>query len=160
MARSKQADPIPEDFGSLAAAADFWDTHDLADYVDQTREVDADVDIQRRADPLRVRVRPCRTGPKCPAGASVTRVRPASVCKRRWSSLAQPVPRVALDQVGDALEEAGEEVRVVADQEAQERHEPGEAQILLRARGVERLFEEDQNAGQEDQEDEEAPDDR
>jgi hypothetical protein len=49
MARSKQADPIPEDFGSLAAAADFWDTHDLADYVDQSREVDAEVDIQRRA---------------------------------------------------------------------------------------------------------------
>lgn len=49
MARTKQVDPIPEDFGSLAAAADFWDTHDLADYVDQTREVDAEVDIQRRA---------------------------------------------------------------------------------------------------------------
>lgn len=48
MARSKRPDPIPDEFGSLAAAADFWDTHDLADYVDQTREIDAEVDIQRR----------------------------------------------------------------------------------------------------------------
>ena len=48
MAGSKRRDPIPEEFGSLAAAADFWDTHDLADYVDQTQEIDAEVDIQRQ----------------------------------------------------------------------------------------------------------------
>jgi len=48
MARSKSRDPIPPGFASLAEAAEFWDTHDLADYADQTQEVDVDVKIDRR----------------------------------------------------------------------------------------------------------------
>ena len=32
----------------MEAAAEFWETHDLADYWDQTHEVDFDVDLQRR----------------------------------------------------------------------------------------------------------------
>ncbi|MCI0693743.1 BrnA antitoxin family protein [candidate division KSB1 bacterium] len=45
---SKKRDPIPEHFKSIEEAADFWDSHDLADYWDLTREVHFDVDIQRR----------------------------------------------------------------------------------------------------------------
>jgi CopG antitoxin of type II toxin-antitoxin system len=47
MAGSKR-DPIPEHFASIAEAADFWDTHDLADYADLTEEVAATIDLQRR----------------------------------------------------------------------------------------------------------------
>jgi len=48
MAGSKQRDPIPEDFASVQEAAEFWDTHDLADYEDRMQEVDFEVDLQRR----------------------------------------------------------------------------------------------------------------
>ncbi|MEK6408932.1 MAG: CopG family antitoxin [Acidobacteriota bacterium] len=49
MARSKkERDPIPENFKSVEEAAEFWDSHDLADYWDLTREADFEVDIQRR----------------------------------------------------------------------------------------------------------------
>ena len=44
----KPLDPIPENFGSEEEAADFWDTHSLADYEDHLESVDVDVDIQRR----------------------------------------------------------------------------------------------------------------
>ena len=45
---SKQRDPIPQHFKSVAEAAEFWDSHDLADYWDLTQEVSVEVDIQRR----------------------------------------------------------------------------------------------------------------
>src|ERR1700712_4137301 len=48
MAKSKSRDPIPAGFATLAEAAEFWDTHDLGDYADQTQEVDVDVKIDRR----------------------------------------------------------------------------------------------------------------
>ena len=49
MARSrKKSDPIPEHFTSLEEAAEFWDSHDLGDYWDLTREAEFEVDIQRR----------------------------------------------------------------------------------------------------------------
>ena len=47
-AKSKLRDPIPEEFESIEAAADFWDTHDLSDYWDQTSEVHFEVDLDRR----------------------------------------------------------------------------------------------------------------
>jgi hypothetical protein len=40
-------DPIPESFDSLEDAAEFWDTHSIADYEDVTEEVQFDVDLQR-----------------------------------------------------------------------------------------------------------------
>ncbi len=49
--RKKQRDPIPERFTSMAEAAEFWDTHDLADYWDATTEVDFEVDLKRRLLP-------------------------------------------------------------------------------------------------------------
>jgi hypothetical protein len=45
---SKKREPIPQHFKSVAEAAEFWDTHDLADYWDATREVKLEVDLRRR----------------------------------------------------------------------------------------------------------------
>jgi hypothetical protein len=45
---NKTRDPIPEEFPSIEAAGEFWDTHDLADYADLTTEVELNVSIQRR----------------------------------------------------------------------------------------------------------------
>jgi hypothetical protein len=45
---SKKHDPIPQHFKSIEEAAEFWDSHDLADYWDVTSEAHFDVDIQRR----------------------------------------------------------------------------------------------------------------
>ncbi|MBM3134293.1 MAG: hypothetical protein FJZ89_03205 [Chloroflexi bacterium] len=44
----KKRDPIPKHFKSIEEAAEFWDSHDLADYWDLTQEVRFEVDIQRR----------------------------------------------------------------------------------------------------------------
>ena len=45
---SKPREPIPKYFKSVADASAFWDSHDLIDYLGQTREVKAEVDIRRR----------------------------------------------------------------------------------------------------------------
>ncbi|MSP37745.1 MAG: hypothetical protein EXR70_04570 [Deltaproteobacteria bacterium] len=45
---SNARDSIPKHFKNVATASAFWDSHDLTDYLDQTREVKADVDIRRR----------------------------------------------------------------------------------------------------------------
>ena len=49
MPKRKKRDPIPRHFKSIEEAAEFWDSHDLADYWDLTREVHFEVDIQRRS---------------------------------------------------------------------------------------------------------------
>jgi hypothetical protein len=43
----KKRDPLPESFASLSEAAEFWDTHDSADYEDIMEDVDFEVDIKR-----------------------------------------------------------------------------------------------------------------
>ena len=48
MVEKRERDAIPQHFQDVAEAAQFWDTHDLGDYWDQTREASFDVDIQRR----------------------------------------------------------------------------------------------------------------
>jgi len=45
---NKKREPIPPHFRSVAEAAEFWDSHDLTDYWDLTREASFEVDIQRR----------------------------------------------------------------------------------------------------------------
>ena len=45
--QKKKRDPVPESFDSLAEAAEFWDTHDSADYEDIMEDVDFEVDINR-----------------------------------------------------------------------------------------------------------------
>lgn len=48
LVRSKsKRDPIPENFESIEAAADFWDTHSIADYWDQTHPVNFKVNLKR-----------------------------------------------------------------------------------------------------------------
>lgn len=41
----KKADLLPEEFRTITEAAEFWDSHDLADYWEDTREVSADVKV-------------------------------------------------------------------------------------------------------------------
>jgi len=48
MANNKTRGPIPKHFKSVEEAAEFWDSHDLADYWDLTQEAHFEVDIQRR----------------------------------------------------------------------------------------------------------------
>ncbi len=38
--RKGKIDPLPEDFGTTEAAGEFWDTHDLTDYLEYLRPVD------------------------------------------------------------------------------------------------------------------------
>lgn len=40
--------PIPKHFASIDEAADFWDQHDLTDYLDATKAVDFDVNVEKR----------------------------------------------------------------------------------------------------------------
>ncbi|HLF89485.1 MAG TPA: CopG family antitoxin [Anaerolineales bacterium] len=46
--KEKTIEPIPENFTSIEAAAQFWETHSLADYWDQTHEVQIEVHAPRR----------------------------------------------------------------------------------------------------------------
>jgi predicted alpha-1,6-mannanase (GH76 family) len=48
MDKSKEKQSLPEQFDSVEAAADFWDTHSLSDYWDQTHEVEIEMRAQRR----------------------------------------------------------------------------------------------------------------
>ena len=41
--------PIPRDFDTIQAAAEFWDTHSLADYWDETTPVEMEVSLTKRA---------------------------------------------------------------------------------------------------------------
>ena len=45
---AKKPDPLPEHFKTIAEAAEFWDTHDSADYEEYMRDVEFEVDIKRR----------------------------------------------------------------------------------------------------------------
>lgn len=46
--KNKKTDPIPENFSSMEAAAAFWDTHSLTDYLDEMSEIEIDVRASRR----------------------------------------------------------------------------------------------------------------
>ncbi len=47
--RKTKRDPLPDDFGSSDAAAEFWDTHDLTDYQDSERDVpEVQINLVRR----------------------------------------------------------------------------------------------------------------
>ncbi len=45
---SKHRDPLPEHFKTIEEAAEFWDTHDSADYEEYMKDVEFEVDIKRR----------------------------------------------------------------------------------------------------------------
>lgn len=44
----KQVDPTPEHFDSYEAAAEFWDTHDTTDYLDEFRTVEVTSELRAR----------------------------------------------------------------------------------------------------------------
>ena len=46
--RKVSRDPLPRHFKSLEEAADFWDSHDSADYDEYFKDVEAEVDIKRK----------------------------------------------------------------------------------------------------------------
>jgi hypothetical protein len=46
-------DPLPEHFNSLEEAAEFWDTHDTAEYEEYFKEVHFDVNLKPRTVPKR-----------------------------------------------------------------------------------------------------------
>jgi alpha-galactosidase/6-phospho-beta-glucosidase family protein len=47
VARSKKEE-IPQKFGSIEAAGAFWDTHSLADFAHETREVPMTFELSKR----------------------------------------------------------------------------------------------------------------
>jgi hypothetical protein len=47
---AKERDPIPECFGSLQEAADFWDEHDVVEYEDLIRPAHFEVALEHRND--------------------------------------------------------------------------------------------------------------
>lgn len=47
MSKSKR-EPIPKHFATLEEAGEFWDTHDLGDYWDQTEEVEMSFCLKRK----------------------------------------------------------------------------------------------------------------
>ncbi len=44
----RSTDPLPDESASIEEIAEFWDTHDTADYEDAFVTVDAEFDLQRR----------------------------------------------------------------------------------------------------------------
>lgn len=44
----KQVEPTPDSFESYDAAADFWDTHDTTDYLDEFRTVEVNTELRAR----------------------------------------------------------------------------------------------------------------
>ena len=45
--RNRSVDAIPDEFTSIEEATTFWDSHDFADYWDETSEVEVDVQAPR-----------------------------------------------------------------------------------------------------------------
>jgi len=46
--KDKHIDPLPDEFASEEQAAEFWDTHSIADYEDSLEPVEVDVALRRR----------------------------------------------------------------------------------------------------------------
>lgn len=44
----RQIDPLPDEFKSEEEAAEFWDTHSIADYEEFLEPADIEVDLKRR----------------------------------------------------------------------------------------------------------------
>ena len=45
--KKEERDPLPEHFESLEAAAEFWDTHDSADYEEFMQDIECEFDLAR-----------------------------------------------------------------------------------------------------------------
>jgi CopG antitoxin of type II toxin-antitoxin system len=47
--KTKRRDPLPKHFASVEEAADFWDTHDSAEYDEHFVDVNFEVDLKKRS---------------------------------------------------------------------------------------------------------------
>jgi hypothetical protein len=80
MSKTKQIDPIPDEFRSYEEAGEFWDTHDTADYSHIFRTVEGDT------PPRQTRPRSVRHGMST-AIQSEPRIKTVSVVARElWQS--------------------------------------------------------------------------
>lgn len=50
----KASNPIPEEFDSCEAAAEFWDTHDTTDYPDMFETVSVEAELHQRRFEVRI----------------------------------------------------------------------------------------------------------
>ena len=48
----KSVEPIPDEFTTLVEASDFWDTHDISDYWNKTKEVKFQVRLKKNRNML------------------------------------------------------------------------------------------------------------
>jgi hypothetical protein len=48
MSKEKHVDPIPDEFNDYEEAAEFWDTHDTTDYLDEFQTVEAITEFKGR----------------------------------------------------------------------------------------------------------------
>jgi len=46
--KNKPVDPIPDEFSSYEEAAEFWDSHDTTDYLDEFVTVEAETEFRTR----------------------------------------------------------------------------------------------------------------
>jgi len=46
--QKKTRDPLPDEFGMSAEAAEFWETHDTTDYPEAFRTVEVETELRRR----------------------------------------------------------------------------------------------------------------
>ncbi len=46
--KRKRLDPLPEEFASYEEAAEFWDTHDTTDYLDNFKTVEVQAELKQR----------------------------------------------------------------------------------------------------------------
>ncbi len=55
MSKTIERDLISEDFGSIEAAVDFWDTHSVADYWDLMEDVELEFDVKGHISLVQIR---------------------------------------------------------------------------------------------------------
>lgn len=54
--KKRKRDSLPDEFGSLEEAGEFWDTHSSADYEEYMQAAHFEVDLKRRSTEVRVSV--------------------------------------------------------------------------------------------------------
>ena len=52
--KNEKRDSLPEEFTSLEAAGEFWDTHSSSDYEDGMKELHFEVELNNRAHEVRL----------------------------------------------------------------------------------------------------------
>lgn len=52
--KNEKRDSLPEEFSSLEAAGEFWDTHSSSDYEEEMKELHFEVELKNRAHEVRV----------------------------------------------------------------------------------------------------------